>query len=68
MQYVSGSRPDLYAGKPPLEALIAFISIAAGHSPQFLLLRVDVSREYFHAETQRLVLAKLPAEACSGKR
>ena len=30
-------------------------------------MHVDVSRAYFHAKAQRPVLAKLPAEDCSGK-
>ena len=29
-------------------------------------MHVDVSRAYFHAKAQRLVLVKLPAEDCSG--
>ena len=60
-------RPDLYAGTPPLEALKAIMSIAASHSPEFSLVHVDVSRAYFHAKAQRLVLVKLPVEDCSGK-
>ena len=47
---------------PSLEALNAIISIAAGHSPEFSLMHVDVSRAYFHAKAQRPVLVKLPAK------
>ena len=65
--FKSGNRPDLYAGTPPLEALKAFISIAASHSPEFSLMHIDVSRGYFHAKAQRPVLVKLPSEDCSGK-
>ena len=64
-EFKSGDRPDLYAGTTPLEALNAIISIAA--SPEFSLMHVDVSRAYFHAKTQRLVLVKLPEEDCSGR-
>ena len=51
----------------PLEALKTIISIVASHSPEFSLMQVDVSRAYFHAKAQRLVLVKLLAEDCSGK-
>ena len=63
----SGDRPDLYAGTPPPEALKAIIPITASHSPEFSLMHVDVSRAYFHAKAQRLVLVKLPAEDRSEK-
>ena len=43
------------------------LRIAASHSPEFSLLHEGVSCAYFHAETQRSVLVKLPAEDCSGK-
>ena len=66
-EFKSGDRPDLYAGTHPLEALKAIISIAASHSLEFSLMIVDVSRAYFHANTQRPVLVKLPAEDCSAK-
>ena len=66
-EFESGDRPDLYAGTHPQEALKAIISIAASHSPEFSLMHVDVSRVYFHAKVQRLVLLKLPVEDCSGK-
>ena len=52
---------------PPPEALKAIILIAAIHSPEFSLMHVGVSRAYFHANAQRLVLLKSPAEDCSGK-
>ena len=56
-----GSRPNLYAGTLPPEALKAIKSIAVSHSLEFSLVHVDVSRAYFHAKVQRLVLVKLPA-------
>ena len=65
--FKSGDRPDLYAGTLPLEALRAIMSVAASHSPEFSRMHVDVSRAYFHAKAQRPVLARLPAEDCSGK-
>ena len=43
------------------------LRIAASHCPEFSLLHEGVSRAYFHAETQRSVPVKLPAEDCSGK-
>ena len=52
-EFKSGDRPDLYAGTPPLEALKAFMSIAASHSPEFSLMHVDVSRAYSHPKAQR---------------
>ena len=42
----------MYAGTPPLKALSAIVSIAASHSPEFSLMRVDVSRAYFPAKAQ----------------
>ena len=66
-EFKSGDRPDMYAGTHPLEAPKSVISIAASHSPEFSLMQVDVSRVYFHAKAQRLVLVKLPAEDCPGK-
>ena len=60
-EFKCGDRPDSFAGSPPLEALKAIVSIAASHSPEFSLMHVDVSRAYFHAKAQRLVLVKLPA-------
>ena len=66
-EFEGGDRPDLYAGTLPLEALKAIISIAPSHSPEFSLMHVDVSRAYFHAKAQRLVLVKLPPEDRSGK-
>ena len=61
-EFKSGDRPNLYAGTPSVDALKAIISIAASHSPEFSLVHVDVSRAYFHAKAQRLVLVKLPVE------
>ena len=43
------------------------LRIAASHSPEFSLLHERVSCAYFHAETHKSVLVKLPAEDCSGK-
>ena len=64
-EFKRGDRPDLHAGTPPLETLKATIPIAASHSPEFSLMHVDVSRAYFHAKAQKLMLVRLPA--CSGK-
>ena len=50
-----------------VEARKAVTSSASSLSPEFSLMHVDVSRAYFHAKAQRLVLVKLPAEVCSGK-
>ena len=66
-EFKSGDRPDLYAATPPLEALKAIMSIAAGHSAEFSLMHVDVSHAYFHAKPLRLALVKMSAEDCSGK-
>ena len=55
-EFKSGNRPDMYAGTLPLEALKAIISIAAGHSPEFSLMLVDVSRAYLHARLRGLCL------------
>ena len=66
-EFKSGDRSDLYAGTPPLEALKAILSIAASHSPEFLLMHVDVSRAYFHSKAQRPVLVRLPADDRTGK-
>ena len=60
-EFKSGYRAGLYAGTFPLEALKAITSIAARHGPEVSLMHVDVSRAYFHAKAQRLVLANLPA-------
>ena len=54
-------RPDLYAGTPPLGPLKCIRSIAAIHKKTFSFMHVDVSRAYFHAKSQRLVLVRLPA-------
>ena len=61
-EFQSDDQPDLYAGTPPLEALNAIISIAANHKDTFSIMHIDVSRAYFHAEAQRLVLVRLPRE------
>ena len=66
-EFHSEDRPDLYGGTSSLEALKAIISIVESHSPEFSLMHVDVSRAYFHAKAQRLVLVELPAEDRSGK-
>ena len=46
----------------PLEALEAIISGAAKHKQTFSIMHTDVSREFFHASAQRLVLIRLPVE------
>ena len=61
-EFKSDDRPDLYAGTPPLEALKAIISIAANQKETFPVMHIDVSRAYFHAQAQRLVLIRLPVE------
>ena len=61
-EFKSDDRPDLYAGTPPLEALKAIISIAANHKETFSIMHINVSRGYFHAKAQRLVLIRLPVE------
>ena len=61
-EFKSDDRPDLYAGTPPLEALKATVSIAAYHKETFSVMHIDVSRAYFHAKAQRLVLVRLPVE------
>ena len=58
----SDDRPDLYAGTPPLDWLKAKVSIAANHKETFSIMHIDVSRAYFHAKAQRLVLIRLPVE------
>ena len=63
-EFKKRNRPDLYAGTPPLEARKPIIPNAASHSPEFSLIHVDVSRAQFHANAQRPVLVKLPAEDC----
>ena len=65
-EFKSGDRPDLYAGTPPLEALKALISIEANHKETFSIMHVDVSRAHFHAQAQRLVLVRSPAEDRKG--
>ena len=46
---------DLHAGTRLLKALKARIFIAA-HKQTFSIMHIDVSRPYFHANAQRLVL------------
>ena len=41
---------------------MVLISIAANHKEAFSVMRIDVSRAFFHAEAQRLVLVRLPVE------
>ena len=60
--FKSDDRPDLYAGTPPLVALKATISVAANNKNTFSIMHIDVSRAYFHAKAQRLVLIRLPVE------
>ena len=61
-EFKSDHRPDLYAGTPPLEALKTVISIAANHKETVSIMHVDMSRAYFRAKAQRLVLVRLPVE------
>ena len=65
-EFKSDDRPDLFAGTLPLDALKSIISIAANHKETFSTLYIDVSRAYFHAKAQRLVLARLPVEDSVG--
>ena len=60
-EFKSDDRPDLYAGTPPIQALKAMISIATHHE-ETSIMHIDVSRAYFHAKAQRLVLIRLPVE------
>ena len=61
-EFKSDSQPDLYAGILPLEALKAMISIAVNHKDTFSVMCIDVSRAYFYANAQRLVLVLSPVE------
>ena len=61
-EFNSEDRLDLNAGTPPLEALRPIISIAANHKQTFSIMHIDVSRAYFHARAQKLVLVRLPVE------
>ena len=61
-EFKSDYRPDQNAGTPPLEAFKAIISIAANNKGTFSIMHIDVSRAYFHAKAQRLVLMRLPVE------
>ena len=61
-EFKSDDRPDLYAETPQLEALKATISIAANYKETFSVMHIDVSRAYFHAKAQRLVLVRSPVE------
>ena len=61
-EFKSDDRPDLYAGTPPVEALKAIVSIAASHKETFSIMHINVSRAYFHALAQRLLLIRLPVE------
>ena len=45
-----------------MEALKSIISIAANHKETFSIMCIGVSRAYFHAKAQRLVLVRLPVE------
>ena len=49
-------------GPPPLVALKCIISIAASHKETFSIMHINVSRAYFHAKSQRLVLVRLLVE------
>ena len=61
-EFKSDDRADLYAGTSPLEALKATLPIAANRKETFSIMHIDVSRAYFHAKAQRLVLIQLPVE------
>ena len=52
----SDDRPDLHAGTPSWKFLKARTSIAANHKETLSIMHIDVSRAYFHAKAQRLVL------------
>ena len=45
-----------------MEALRAITSIEANHKETFSIMHIDVSRAYFHAKAQKLVLIRLPVE------
>ena len=57
-EFESEDRPDLYAGTLPLKALKTFISIPASHKQTFSIMQINLSRAYFHAKAQRLVLVR----------
>ena len=61
-EFKRGDRPGLFAGTPPMEALRAVISISASHKQTFSIMHIDVSRAYFRARVQELVLVRLPVE------
>ena len=61
-EFKSADRPGLHAATPSLEALRTVISIAANHKDTFSIMHIDVSRAYFHAKAQRLVLVRLRVE------
>ena len=49
-----------------MEALKSIILIAAHLKDTLSIMHADVSRAYFHAKSQRLVLVRLPAEDSMG--
>ena len=59
-EFKRGDKQDLHAETPPLDTSKAIISIAANHKQTFSIMRIDVSRAYFHAKAQKLV--RMPAE------
>ena len=61
-KFKSDDPPDLYARTPPLEALKSINSTAANHKETCSVVHIDVSREYFHAKAQRLVLVRSTVE------
>ena len=61
-EFKSGDRPDRYARTPRLEALKAIVFIATNHKQTFSIMHIDVSRAYFHATAQTLVLVRLPVD------
>ena len=58
----SGTRPDMYAGTLPMNALKEVLSILANPRNEFSVFHIDVSRAHFHAKAQRFVLVRLPSE------
>ena len=59
----TNSRPDLFAGTPPLEALKLMLSIAAtSESEDVCIMHNDASRAYFHAPCIRPVFVDIVDE------
>ena len=64
-QFKRGERQDLYTGTRPLEVLTTIISVAANHIHTSSIMHIDVSRAYFHAKAQILVVARRATEWAS---